>query len=97
MKTRSEPPPSPASLAVGLTPRAKKDMFIRTTSPYLHFCCTNNRIVRKLASFAGKGGVRIFRNYTVFLPVFAYYIHGTADSDKCIAHMNHFAGIPTSI
>ena len=72
-KTRSEPPPSPASLAVGSTPRAKRTCLLallnitNATSPCLHFCCTNNRIiihfyvyewfrVRKLASFAGKGG-----------------------------------------
>ena len=51
-ETRSEPPPSLASLAVGLTPRAKKKMCLLTLldvrnaiSPCLHFCCTNNRII----------------------------------------------------
>ena len=42
-ETRSEPPPSPASLAVGLTPRAKRTCLLallnvrNATSPCLHF------------------------------------------------------------
>ena len=50
-ETRSEPPPSPVSLAVGLTPRAKRTCllallnFRAATSPCLRFCCTNNRII----------------------------------------------------
>ena len=50
-KTRSEPPPSPASMAVGSTPRAKRAcllplMNVRSaTSPCSRFCCMNNRII----------------------------------------------------
>ena len=50
-ETRSEPPPSLASLAVESTPRAKRMCLLalmnvrNTTSPCLHFCCTNNRII----------------------------------------------------
>ena len=50
-ETRSEPPPSPASLAVGSTPRAKRKCLLallnvrNATSPCLRFCCTNNRII----------------------------------------------------
>ena len=50
-ETRSEPPPSPASLAVGSTPRAKRMCLLtllnvrNATSPCLRFCCTNNRII----------------------------------------------------
>ena len=49
-ETRSEPPPSPASLAVGSTPRVKRTCLLalmnvrNATSPCLRFCCTNNRI-----------------------------------------------------
>ena len=47
-ETRSEPPPSPASLAVGLTPRAKRTRLLalldvrNATSPCSCFCCTNS-------------------------------------------------------
>ena len=51
-KTRSEPPPSPASLAVGSTPRAKRMCLLallnvrNATSPCLRFCCTStDRII----------------------------------------------------
>ena len=50
-ETRSEPPPSPASLAVGSTPRAKRTCLLalmnvrNATSLCLRFCCTNNRII----------------------------------------------------
>ena len=50
-ETRSEPPPSPVSMAVGSTPRAKRTCLLalmnvrNVTSPCLHFCCTNNRII----------------------------------------------------
>ena len=71
-ETRSEPPPSPASMAVGSTPRAKRTclltlMIIRNaTSPCSHFCCTNNRIIisflqtnwsTKISIFCQKRGV----------------------------------------
>ena len=50
-KTRSEPSPSLASLAVGSTPWAKTLCVLtllnvrNATSPCLRFCCTNNRII----------------------------------------------------
>ena len=50
-ETRSESPPSSASLAVGSTPRAKITCLLalmnvrNATSPCLRFCCTNNRII----------------------------------------------------
>ena len=50
-KTRSEPLPSPVSLAVGSIPRAKRTCLLallnvrKATSPCLRFCCTNNRII----------------------------------------------------
>ena len=50
-ETKSEPPPSLASLAVGSTPRAKRTCLLtlmnvrNATLPCLHFCCTNNRII----------------------------------------------------
>ena len=75
-ETRSEPPPSPASLAVGSTPRAKRMCLLalmnvrNATSPCLCFCCTNNRIIIHVQmnqstkiTFARKGGVRIIRVY----------------------------------
>ena len=50
-KIKSEPPPSPASLAAGSTPRAKRTCLLTLTdvrnaiSLCLHFCCMNNRII----------------------------------------------------
>ena len=50
-ETRSEPPPSPAFLAVRLTPRAKRTCLLalmnvrNATSPCLRLCCTNSRII----------------------------------------------------
>ena len=50
-ETRPEPPPSPVSLAVGSTPRAKRMCLLALMNvrnailPCLHFCCTNNRII----------------------------------------------------
>ena len=47
---RSAPPPSPASLAAGSTPRAKRTCLLalldvkNAISLCSHFCCTNNRI-----------------------------------------------------
>ena len=48
-ETRSEPPASPASLAVGSTPLRAKRMCLlplmnvrNATSPCLRFCCTYN-------------------------------------------------------
>ena len=63
-ETRSEPPPSPASLAVGSTPRAKRTCLLslldvrNAISLCLHFCCTNNTHL-----LPEKGGVRINRMY----------------------------------
>ena len=50
-ETRSELPPSSASMAVGSTPRAKIMCLLalmnvrNATSPCSRFCCTNNRIM----------------------------------------------------
>ena len=50
-ETRSDPPPSPVSMAVQSIPRAKRTclfalMDVRNaTSLYSRFCCTNNKII----------------------------------------------------
>ena len=77
-ETRSEPLPSTASLAVGLTPRTKRTGLLtlldvrNAISPCLCFfavqnnnfnCKCTNELEHELAFLAGKGGVRISRVY----------------------------------